>query len=70
MTRKVYEINPLLCPQCGDQMRIIAFIEDHKLIDKIIDHLKLSFHSQRPPPPPRNCKQLFSMAAEKRGEYF
>ncbi|NIO48865.1 MAG: IS91 family transposase, partial [Candidatus Aminicenantes bacterium] len=43
MIRKVYEIDHLLCPRCGGQMRIIAFIEDPKAIDKIIGHLKLSF---------------------------
>jgi len=30
MIKKVYEIDPLLCPHCGGQMSIIAFIEDHK----------------------------------------
>jgi len=48
--RKVYEVDPLLCPHCGGQMSIIAFIEDHKVIDKIIAHLKLTFHAERPPP--------------------
>ncbi len=43
MIRKVYEIDPLICPKCGGQMRIISFIEDYKVIDKIIDHLKLAF---------------------------
>jgi len=27
MIRKVYEVDPLLCPHCGGQMSIIAFIE-------------------------------------------
>jgi len=36
MIRKVYEVDPLLCPACGGQMSIISFIEDHKVIDKII----------------------------------
>ena len=50
-------------------MSIISFIEDHKVIDKIIAHLKLTFMAERPPPP-HNCEQLLSMAAEERGEYF
>jgi len=50
-------------------MSIIAFIEDHKVIDKIIDHLKLSFVAERPPPPQFVQKELL-MAAEERGEYF
>jgi len=69
MIRKVYEVDPLLCPECGGQMSIISFIEDHKVIDKIIAHLKLTFMAERPPPP-HNCEQLLSMVAEERGEYF
>jgi hypothetical protein len=48
MIRKVYELDPLLCPSCGGQMRIISFIEDPKSIDKIIRHLKLTFEAERP----------------------
>ncbi len=69
MIRKVYELDPLLCPECGGQMSIISFIEDHKVIDKIIDHLKLTFMAQRPPPP-QIVQQELLMAAEERGEYF
>jgi len=51
MIRKVYEADPLICPSCGGQMSIISFIEDHKVIDRIIAHLKLSFIAEMPPPP-------------------
>ncbi len=50
MIRKVFEVDPLFCPQCGGEMKVISFIEDHKVIDKIIAHLKLIFMAQRPPP--------------------
>jgi hypothetical protein len=50
-------------------MRIIAFIEDHKAIDRIIAHLKLTFEAERPPPP-HNVQQELLMAAEGSGEYF
>jgi len=69
MIKKVYQIDPLICPQCGGRMRIISFIEDHKVIDKIIAHLKLTFHAERPPPPQIVQKELL-MAAEERGDYF
>ena len=36
---------------CGGTMRIVSFIEDYKVIDKIINHLKLTFKAERPPPP-------------------
>jgi hypothetical protein len=45
------------------------FIEDHKAIDKIIKHLKLSFIAERPPPPQVLHQELL-IASEERGEYF
>ena len=48
---------------------IISFIEDHKVIDKIIFHLKLTFMAERPPPPQRVRQELL-MAAEERGDYL
>jgi hypothetical protein len=69
MIRKFYEVDPLLCPSCGGQMKIISFIEDHKVIDKIIVHLKLSFHAERTTPPRRVQQELLT-AAEESGQYF
>jgi len=69
MIRKVYEIDPLLCPRCGGQMCIIAFIEDPKTIDRIIGHLKLTFEAERPPPP-QVIQQELLMAAEESGKCF
>ncbi len=68
MIRKVYEVNLLLCPECGAEMKIITFIEDHKVIDKIIGHLKISFMTERPPPP--QAQPQLAMAAEERAEYL
>jgi len=50
-------------------MRITFFIEDHKVIDRIIAHLELTFVAERPPPP-RNAQQELLMGAEEIGEYF
>jgi hypothetical protein len=69
MIKKVYELDPLLCPSCGGKMTIVSFIKDHKVIDKIICHLKLTFEAERPPPP-RLLQQELLMAAEESGEYF
>ena len=49
-------------------MKVIAFIEDHKVIDNIIDHLKLRFQAERPPPP-QVVQQELLMAAEESEEY-
>jgi len=69
MIRKVFEVDPLICPQCGGEMKVISFIEDYKVIDRIIGHLKLTFHAERPPPP-QVVQQELLMAAEESGEYL
>jgi len=69
MIRKVYEVDPLVCPECQGRMRIIAFLTDDAVVDRIINHLKLSFIADRPPPPHIASQQLL-MAAETSAEYF
>jgi hypothetical protein len=69
MIRKVYEVDPLLCPQCGGQMKVIAFLTDYAVVDRMIDHLKLTFVAERPPPPQMAFQELL-MAAEDPAEYF
>jgi len=68
MMKKVYEIDPLICLSCGGKMRIIAFIEDHNAIDRIIRHLKLSFAAERPPPP--QTQPQLAMDVKERAEYL
>ena len=43
LIQKVYEADPLLCPRCGETMKIIAFIEGHQkdVIRKILEHCGL-----------------------------
>jgi len=46
-----YIIDPSMCSKCGGDMRIIAFIEDYKVIKKILDYLGIyEFGRDRPPP--------------------
>jgi hypothetical protein len=42
MIRKVYEVDPLLCPKCGAEMRIIAFLTDYAVPKKLVDSNLLS----------------------------
>ena len=68
MIRKVYEVNPLRCPRCQGEMRIIAFLSDCAVVDKIINHLKLIFVAERPPP--HVAYQEILGAAETDAKYF
>jgi len=36
---RIYEVLPLVCPKCGGEMRIIAFINDGLMIRKILDNM-------------------------------
>jgi hypothetical protein len=46
-----YEVDPLVCPRCQGEMRIVAFIIDHLVIDRILRHLGTTGdHRERGPP--------------------
>jgi hypothetical protein len=50
--KRILEIDPLECPKCGSQMRIIAFVHDCREIEKIMQSLGIP-KSQAPPPIPK-----------------
>jgi len=50
------------------EMKVISLIEDHKVIDRIICRLKITFHAERPPP--QVVQHELLMEAEERGDYF
>ena len=37
--KKIYEADPLRCPMCGGEMKIIDFITDQQVIRQILKHL-------------------------------
>ena len=47
MLARIYEVLPLLCPRCGSEMRLIAFITAPDTIEAILTHLG---EPARPPP--------------------
>jgi hypothetical protein len=69
MIRKVYEVDPMICPHCGGSMKVIALLTDYPVVDRIINHLKLTFFAERPPPPQIAYQEVL-MAAEPGGDYF
>ena len=58
LIKRVYEVDPLACPCCGGQMKIISFIErcQADVIERILRHCGLwegplrTFASARAPP--------------------
>jgi len=69
MIRKFYEVAPLICPRCKGKMRIIAFITDYPIVDRILNHLKLTFLADNPSLP-RIASQEVLMAVETSAEYI
>jgi hypothetical protein len=69
MIREVYEVDPMICPKCGATMKVVAFIIDYPAVDRIIDHLKLRFVAEKPPPS-HVFEQVALVAAEERTDYF
>jgi hypothetical protein len=50
LIRRVYEVDPLVCPRCGAEMRIIGFITEPKVITRILDHIRKRDTASRAPP--------------------
>jgi len=39
LIKRIYEVDPSACPSCGGEMKIIAFISEHDVVDAILRHL-------------------------------
>ena len=53
LIKRVYEVDPLSCPECGSQMRVVAFIEppQRDVIEEILRHCGLWRSSKARAPP-------------------
>ncbi len=49
-------------------MKVIAFLTDYTVVDRIINHLRLTFVAERPPPPHIAYEEVL-MTAGTPGEY-
>ncbi len=63
LIKRVYEVDPLACPRCGGQMKVVAFIEppQGEVIEKILRHCGLwhpSARGRRPPPTVRSTARM------------
>ncbi len=55
LIRQAWHVDPLQCPACQKQMRVIAFIDNREVVEKILRHLHLwygpaAYAPARPPP--------------------
>ncbi len=50
LIRRIYEVDPLVCPKCAGTMRMIALIQEPKVIDKILKQLRTKGHDARAGP--------------------
>lgn len=41
LLRRIFEVDPLRCPRCGGAMRIITFLTEPAVIDRILTHLRM-----------------------------
>ena len=65
LIKKIWEADPLICPTCQREMRIIAFIDEREVIERILRHLGLWEEGERlnparaPPPEGKRIVDLF-----------
>ena len=50
LIRRVYEVDPLVCPRGGGEMRVVGFITEPALIQRILNHLRKREKLSRSPP--------------------
>jgi hypothetical protein len=51
LIKRIFEVDPLVCPACGSEMKVIAFIRDHGVVDKMLRHLRRTdVERERGPP--------------------
>jgi hypothetical protein len=54
LLRRIFEVDPLLCPRCGASLAVVAVLTDPKVVDRILRHLTerglaTSVHARGPP---------------------
>jgi len=69
MDYNVYEVDPMACPRCGGRMKVVAFSTEYAVVDRIVDHLKLTFAAAKPPPSQAAFQEIL-MAADPPVDYF
>jgi len=68
LIQKIYEVDPLTCPQCKGAMKVISVIDQPEVVKHILQHLGL-WEMQKRPPPKIKSPQLDNYAAEQIPSY-
>ena len=63
------EISLRRTSKCGGTMKVVAFIIEHAVVDRIIDHLGLTFVADKPPPF-HVFAEVALMAADESADYL
>ncbi len=69
MIRKVFDSRPHGLPSVRRDDARHRFLTDFAVVDRIIDHLKLTFVADKAPPPHIACQEVL-MTAETAAEYI
>ena len=56
LLRRVYEVDPLVCPRCAGNMHVVGFVTHPEAIKRILDRLRCP-SQPRPRPPPAHTPQ-------------
>jgi hypothetical protein len=65
LLRRIFEVDPLACPRCGEEMRIVAFVTEPRIIDRILDHLRPTAPTRpRARAPPTRWKSALTTSAD------
>lgn len=66
LLRRVYAVDPLVCPRCAHSMRIVGFITQPEALKRILDHLRRPQARPRPPPRPPAVSVALSVGLSPR----
>ena len=54
LLRHIFEVEPLLCPRCGVEMKVVSVLTHSVVVDKILHHFRQGrshdLFAERPPP--------------------
>lgn len=57
LLRRVYEVDPLVCPRCAATMRVVGFVTHPEAIKRILDRLRRPSQPRPRPPPAAQVRQ-------------